>query len=226
MPLNIIIVEDSTLVRKGMVSMVSNMSLQNVTHPMSADEKMPYRVVADVASSKDLLIALKEHNPDMLILDYSLQSDGEETHPLHTLDGQNLIRHIRKTYSTNMLVVSLHHSPVIIRAALEAGANGYISKNANEEVLSQAIQAVMKGDTFVEHNLLKNMLNRSPESAVISPKEIEVLRLIGKGSRLTDIAQRMSLSIKTVSAHKLRAMEKLRIRNDSELYRVITGMAL
>ncbi|QRX82582.1 response regulator transcription factor [Glaciimonas sp. PAMC28666] len=226
MPFNIIIVEDSTLVRKGLVSIINNLPLPDAIQPASSSEPAPYRVVADVASPKELLAALTEHNPDLLMLDYSLQTDGEETHPLHMLDGQNLIRHIRKNFSTNILVVSHHHSPIIIRAALEAGANGYVTKNANEKVLGLAIQAVMKGDTFVEHHLLRTMLHRNPNAAVISPKEIEVLRLMGKGSRLTDIAQRMSLSIKTVSAHKLRAMEKLCIRNDSELYRVITGMAL
>ncbi|MEB0013716.1 response regulator transcription factor [Glaciimonas sp. Gout2] len=225
MPINIIIVEDSTLVRKGLVSIISNFSAPNAS-PQTSTEQTSYNVVADVASPKELLEALKTHNPDLLLLDYSLQTDSTDPHPLHALDGHNLIKHIRKNYSTNILVVSHHHSPIIIRAALEAGANGYISKSANEEVLWQAIQAVIKGDTFVEHHLLKAMLYRNPETAVISPKEIEVLRLMGKGSRLTDIAQCMSLSIKTVSAHKLRAMEKLSIRNDSELYRVIAGMAL
>ena len=226
MSINIVIVEDSTLVRKGLVSIVNNLPSPDGFNTESTGSPGPYTVIADVASPKELFAVLKTDNPDLLILDYSLQTNSDDTHPLHALDGQSLIKHIRKNYSTNILVVSLHHSPIIIRAALEAGATGYLSKSANIDVLAQAIHAVLKGETFVEHHLLKNMLHRNPDAAVISPKELEVLRQMGKGSRLTDIAQYMSLSIKTVSAHKLRAMEKLRIRNDSELYRVITGMAL
>ena len=226
MPINIVIVEDSTLVRKGLVSIVNSLPAPGVFHAVTTGEQAPYRVVADVASAKELFAALATQTVDFVLLDYSLNTDIDDTHPLHSLDGHNLIRYIRKHYDVNIIVVSLHHSPVIIQTALEAGAHGYISKGANEETLGQAIQAVMKGDTFVEHQLLKNMLHRRPETTVVSRKEIEVLRLMGKGNRLTDIAQRMNLSIKTVSAHKMRVMEKLSIRSDSELYRIIYGMAL
>ncbi|MGS0741036.1 LuxR C-terminal-related transcriptional regulator [Glaciimonas sp. GG7] len=226
MPINIVVVEDSILVRKGLVSIINNLQSKGAPHPALSAEPGPYKVIADVASPKELFAVLKDYKPDLLVMDYSLQIDNNDPNRLNTLDGQSLIKYIRKNYSTAILTVSLHHSPIIIRAALEAGSNGYISKSADVEVLSQAINAVLSGDTFVEHHLLKNMLHRNPSETVISPKELEVLRQMGKGCRLTDIAQRMNLSIKTVSAHKLRAMEKLSITNDSELYRVIAGMAL
>lgn len=221
---NIIIVEDSTLVRKGLVSIVNTLPPPN-GYP-SSNSEAPYNVVADVASSKELFQVLATQTADFLLLDYSLNIEAKENHPLHSLDGQNLIKYIRKTYNIKIIVVSMHHSPVIIRSALEAGAHGYVSKGANEEVLGQALQAVSRGDTFVEHHLLKNLLHQGQQSSTISPKEIEVLRLMGKGNRLTDIAQRMNLSIKTVSAHKLRAMDKLNIQSESELYHVISKMAL
>jgi two-component system capsular synthesis response regulator RcsB len=226
MAINIVIVEDSTLVRKGLVSIVNNLPAPGVFSAASSEEQAPYRVMADVANPRELFAVLATQKPDVLLLDYSLNTDAENDHPLHALDGQNLIKHIRKQYDVKVIVVSMHHSPIIIRTALEAGAHGYISKGAREETLGQAIQAVIKGDTFVEHHLLKDVLHRSTKTTVISKKEMEVLRHIGKGSRLTDIAAAMNLSIKTVSAHKLRAMEKLGIRNDLELYRAISGMAL
>ena len=66
------------------------------------------------------------------------------------------------------------------------------------ETLGLAIEAVLKGGTFIEHRLLKSVLHRNPEASAVSPKELEVLRQMGKGLRLTDIAISMNLSIKTV----------------------------
>jgi two-component system capsular synthesis response regulator RcsB len=222
MSTNIVIVEDSTLVRKGLASIVNNLPTPGVFCDVSAGRQPPYRVTADVANSKELFAVLAAQEADLLLLDYSLNTDAGETHPLHTLDGQGLIRYIRKHYDIKVIVVSMHYSPIIIRGALEAGAHGYISKAASEDTLGLAIEAVMKGGTFIEHHLLKSVLHRDREAPVISPKELEVLRQMGKGNRLTDIAVSMSLSIKTVSAHKLRAMEKLGVHSECELYRVIS----
>jgi two-component system capsular synthesis response regulator RcsB len=226
LPINIVIVEDSTLVRKGLVSIVSNLPPPGIFHGISLGRPAPYRVSADVATTKELLAVLAMHEPDLILLDYSLNAEVEDDHPLHALDGQSLIKYIRKYYKIKVIVVSMHHSPIIIRGALEAGAHGYISKAANEEMLGLAIEAVLKGGTFIEHRLLKSVLHRNPEACAVSPKELEVLRQMGKGLRLTDIAVSMNLSIKTVSAHKLRAMEKLGVRSECELYRVIDSLAL
>lgn len=227
MPINIVIVEDSTLVRKGLVSIVNNLPAPGLIHDIAAGRQPCYRVTADAANSRELFAALGQHEADLLLLDYSLNSDiahGGPPHPLHALDGQGLIRYIRKHYDIKVVVVSMHHSPIIIRGALESGAHGYISKDSSAETLGLAIEAVIKGGTFIEHHLLKSVLHRDREARGISPKELEVLRQMSKGSRLTDIAVNMSLSVKTVSAHKLRAMEKLGVHSECELYRVIDYM--
>jgi two-component system capsular synthesis response regulator RcsB len=225
MPINIVIIEDSTLVRKGLVSIVNNLPTPGVFQDVAAGRQPPYRVTADVANPKELFAALATQDADLLLLDYSLNTEACEKHPLHSLDGQGLIRYIRKHYVINVIVVSMHYSPIIIRGALEAGAHGYISKASTGETLGLAIEAVIKGGTFIEHQLLKSVLYGDRDAPTISPKEQEVLRQMGKGSRLTDIAISMSLSIKTVSAHKLRAMEKLGVHNECDLYRVISCMS-
>jgi two-component system capsular synthesis response regulator RcsB len=227
MSANIAIVEDSLLVRKGLVSIVRDLSNRLGTLPSHAGNSPAYRVVADVASPKELLAVLSNTAVDLVLLDYSLNIQDDFVNPIHSIDGHALIKWIRKHYpATHVITVSSHCSPVIIRMALEAGSVGYVSKGATETVLGQAIQAVMGGEVYIEHRFLKDLLNRNPLEVSISPKEMEVLRLICKGFRLTEIARQMNLSIKTVSAHKLRAMEKLGVSSDLELYRLATEMTL
>ena len=227
MPASIAIVEDSLLVRKGLVSIVRELSNRLGGLSGHAAEREAYQVVADVATPKDLLAALASKTIDLVLLDYSLNIQDERGNPIHAIDGHALIKWIRKQYpAIRVITVSSHCSPVIIRMALEAGAMGYVSKGATENVLGQAIQAVMGGEVYIEHRFLKDLVNRNPLEVSISPKEMEVLRLICKGFRLTEIARQMNLSIKTVSAHKLRAMEKLGVNSDLELYRLATEMTL
>lgn len=220
----IIIIEDSTLVRKGLVAIVNNLPRPGLFQDLADASETPYRVIADVSNPKELFAVLAEQQPDLLLVDYSLNMVSDDDHPLHMLDGQRLIKYLRKHYQLKLIVVSVHHAPIIIRGSLEAGAHGFVSKAANEDTLGLAIEIVMKGGTFVEHALLRNVLHRHPDRPPISAREFEVLRQMGKGTRLTDIAVNMHLSIKTVSAHKLRAMEKLGVHNECELYQVIASM--
>ena len=111
---------------------------------------------------------------------------------------------------------------MLIRQALKEGVKSYLSRDINEKTLSQAIATVLKGEIYIESQLV-NMLFRHEMTDIekLSPREIDVLRLICKGLHLKDIAQHMHLSIKTVSAHKIRAMEKLDVQNDCQLYSLI-----
>lgn len=225
MTIKIVIIEDSTLVRKGLVALVKSLHAAAPANIAATSAGKSYEVIADVSSSKDLFEVLSAHTPDILLLDYSLNTQIPENHPLHAMDGHNLIKYILRHYGVKIIVVSSHHSPVIIRASIDAGAHAYISKGANEEVLEQALHAVMKGHTFIEHHLLKSIVHRNTQTTMISPKEMEVLRQLGNGNRLTDIARHMNLSIKTISAHKLRAMKKLEITSESELFQIIRKLS-
>jgi two-component system capsular synthesis response regulator RcsB len=229
MPAQLAIVEDSLLVRKGLVAIVNGLIRRPGGLSGHAHETGEYEVVADVSSAQELQRLLANQPIDLLLLDYSLAADAGniDSHPLHAMDGHALIKWVRKQYpATRIITVSSHCSPIIIRMAFEAGATGYVSKGATEAVLGHAIVAVMKNEVYIEHRFLKDMLNKNPLEVSVSPREMEVLRLISKGFRLTEVARQMHLSIKTVSAHKLRAMEKLGVSSDLELHRLTTVMAL
>lgn len=225
MPSHLVIVEDSLLVRKGLLAIVKGLLEQpgGLSADPHATEK--YEIVADVASARELQSLLAEQPIDLVLLDYSLDTDDLDTSPLHKLDGHALIKWVRKQYpATRIITVSSHSSPVIIRMVFEAGAIGYVSKGATEVILGQAIISAMKNEAYIEPRFLKEMLHKKPLEISVSPREMEVLRLIGKGMRLTDIAQQLHLSVKTVSAHKVHAMEKLGVSSDVELYRLTMAL--
>jgi two-component system capsular synthesis response regulator RcsB len=218
---HIAIVEDQMLVRRGLVSLVDAMS-------RTTGSSSGFRVVADVGSPKELISVLESIKIDVILLEYSLNVGKSDEKPLHAMDGHTLIKWIRSHYpETRIITVSSHSSMAIIHMAISAGSMGYISKGASETALEHAIQSVMNGDAYVERRFLKNILHEPFSTHVaISAREAEVLRLINNGLRPTEIARKMNLSFKTVSAHKLRAMSKLGARSDIELYRLTTEMAL
>ena len=169
MDIKIVIAEESSLIRRGLSSMMQALSL-----PASG---MNQRCVLT----------------------------GEATYP-----------------ALSIILLSPYANAMFIRQALKEGVRSYLSRDINEKTLSQAIATVLKGEIFIESQLV-NMLFRHEMTDIekLSPREIDVLRLICNGLNLKEIAQHMHLSIKTVSAHKIRAMEKLDVQNDCQLYSLI-----
>lgn len=216
MDIKIVIAEESSLIRRGLSSMMQALSL-----PTSG---MNQRCVltGEAASSAELLSLLGQHNPDIVILSYSLTTSFNRS-PLTGMDGLKLLRWLHQTYpALSIILLSPYANTMFIRQALKEGVRSYLSRDINEKTLSQAIATVLKGEIFIESQLV-NMLFRHEMTDIekLSPREIDVLRLICNGLNLKEIAQHMHLSIKTVSAHKIRAMEKLDVQNDCQLYSLI-----
>ncbi|MDV5372149.1 response regulator transcription factor [Enterobacter hormaechei] len=216
MDIKIVIAEESSLIRRGLSSMMPALSL-----PTSG---MNQRCVltGEAASSAELLSLLGQHHPDIVILGYSLTTSLSRP-PLAGMDGLKLLKWLNQTYpAINVILISPYANAMLIRQALKEGVKSYLSRDINEKTLSQAIATVLKGEIYIESQLV-NMLFRHEMTDIekLSPREIDVLRLICKGLHLKDIAQHMHLSIKTVSAHKIRAMEKLDVQNDCQLYSLI-----
>lgn len=216
MDIKIVIAEESSLIRRGLSSMMQPLSL-----PASG---MNQRCVltGEAASSAELLSLLGQHNPDIVILSYSLTTSFNRS-PLTGMDGLKLLKWLHQTYPTlSIILLSPYANAMFIRRALKEGVRSYLSRDINEKTLSQAIATVLKGEIYIESQLV-NMLFRHEMTDIekLSPREIDVLRLICNGLNLKEIAQYMHLSIKTVSAHKIRAMEKLDVQNDYQLYSLI-----
>lgn len=185
---------------------------------------------------------LLQRNPDMLVVGES--SDGEQTIQLFEqlqpdillldlsmpqMDGIECLKEIKSRYpEAKVIALTMHEDQNYIKRAMQAGASAYVHKSAADTDLFKAIEAVQAGDIYLSQHdsklLLHVLLNREQETidnkapyVLLSPREREVLRLVAHGYSLAEVAERLSLSIKTVDTYKLRLMEKLKATKRSEL---------
>ena len=204
MTLRIIIADDHPVVRIGARSVVQASGVGEV--------------VAEASSSQELLALLASHRCDVLVTDYSMP---ESTAP----DGFAMISLIRRRYPTlPVLMLSVSSNLAILRMVREAGVLGLVDKSSSMEELPLAIRCVHRGHSYVSQGL-KERVDAAGSSAIgqgetrpLSPREVEVLRLIGKGMTVKDTAAMHHRSASTISRQKGDAMLKLGLHSDAELF--------
>jgi two-component system, NarL family, response regulator NreC len=172
-------------------------------------------VVADVASMTDALAL--ELQPSVVVTHVDLP-DGA---------GRQVVTTLRRHFaSASVLVLSPMRHPARIQAVIAAGADGYLLRSAEPEDLAQAITAVARGETYLQPSLGVALAQWSSEGTSdaaagvrLSVKEEEVLRLIALGYKNSEIAQQLSVSLRTVETHRGRLSQKLGRRTRAELVR-------
>ena len=212
-PTRIIIADDHPVVMLGVRALLKDRS--------------SLHVVGEATNGGELLALLARQHCDLLITDFSMPYEDD------TSDGLLLLKRLRRDYpSLPIIVLTMIHNPALIRGMLAAGVNGLVGKIAMMKELLLAIGAVMSGRTYV----CESMREYAPEKgskrtqaeaasnpsakdpAVLSEREAEVVRLYVSGFTVTQIAERLHRSVKTVSQQKNDAMRKLGITSNSQLY--------
>jgi len=142
------------------------------------------------------------------------------------MNGLDLIKRIKSDFArVGVLVLTMHAEEQYALRAFKAGANGYVTKDGASAELVAAVRKVAAGGAYVTASLAERVvlqLNGAatlPPLAELSDREIEVLRRIVAGERMTDIAEALYLSVKTVSTHKRRIQDKLRLPTTAALIR-------
>lgn len=180
-----------------------------------------FMVQAEASSPESLMGALQlAPHPEVLLLDLNLGNHGLAA-------GIELIGRLMAAYPRlPILVVSMHNEANIVQRALDAGAKGYVTKDSSLEVLEQALLHLSEGRSFLDPNLVGLLLSNARRSKVgawnasLTQREREVMELLFEGLRVSDIALIMGLSVKTISTHKVRLMEKLNVSNNSDLVKL------
>jgi DNA-binding NarL/FixJ family response regulator len=168
-------------------------------------------VVGEASTAEELLKGLPKHLCDVLLLDLALPGES----------GVRLIPQIKALCPhVRIIVFSMFSEPEYARHALEAGAAGYVLKTASMQDLRDAIRQVLAGHSYLSRPFDEQEINE-PRPAVkrLSPREEQIMQLIGAGKPMRDIAESLALSPKTVATHRARILEKLQLKSSSDLLR-------
>jgi two-component system invasion response regulator UvrY len=195
--IRVLIADDHKIVRDGLKGILS----------AHAD----IEVAAEAASGDEALALVKANDYDVALLDMSMPG----------LSGMDLIKRLKiEKPKLRMLVLSMHGEQQYAVRALKAGASGYLNKDSAAEQLVLALRKIAAGGVHVGEAAAASLVSaeRSPHEA-LSDREFEVLRLLVEGLGPTEIGERLHLSVKTVSTHKTRILEKLCLGSTAELVR-------
>lgn len=189
--ISILLADDHTIVRQGIRSLL--------------EARAHLKVVGEAATGREAVEKVGKLAPDVIIMDISMPQ----------LNGLEATRQIRKLYpNCKVLVLTMHENRESVRQILKAGAQGYVVKKSAATELFDAIEAVHKGNAFFSPVISKFLLDdylheKDIPEPILSPREVEILQLVAEGHGNKEIADMLSLSVKTVEGHKDNIKKKL-----------------
>ena len=197
------IADDHRVFREGMVSILENTG--------------EIKVVAQAQDGKEVMEKLKQVKPELILMDISMgEAGGIETTKLVKVHYPDV----------KVLVLSMHSESSYIVKMLEAGASGYLLKDAGSSELINAIKAVAEGHTYFSSQVSATLVDQlvkgkkpaeRKEGVQLTKREIEVLRLIAEEYSNSEIAEKLFISIRTVDTHRRNLLEKLGLKNTAGL---------
>lgn len=211
--IRVLLVDDQALFREGLRLLLQQMG--------------GFMVLGEAANGKEALIQAQRLQPDVVVMDIAM---GE-------MNGLEATRALRLAgFKAPVLFLTIHDSDNYFFGALEAGASGYVLKDAVGSDLATALRVVHQGGVYlspsvarrlIEHYLSRVALGEEQKSyALLSRREKEILGLIGEGNTYREIAGRLLISINTVQTHRLRLMEKLNLHSRAELMKYAVRLGL
>jgi DNA-binding NarL/FixJ family response regulator len=177
-----------------------------------------YEVVGIVADGRALLAAAEKLRPDLVVVDVGMPQ----------LNGLDATRQIKRLLPTvKVMIVTMNEDSTLVAEAFRAGASGYMLKHSASQELLQAIQEVIKGASYLSPRVTRGAVSallrgdnaESERARELTPRQREVIQLLAEGRSMKEIADTLTISLRTVAAHKYRVMEMLDIRTNADLYR-------
>jgi two-component system invasion response regulator UvrY len=196
--IRVLLVDDHSIVRDGLKRILA--------------ATPDLEVAGEAASGEAALALVKANDYDLAMLDLSMPG----------LSGVDLIKRLKlEKPRLRILVLSMHGEQQYAARALKAGASGYLNKDSASELLLGAVRKIAAGGVHIGEAAAASLLQSGskPAHETLSDREFEVLRLLVDGLGPTEIGERLHLSVKTVSTHKTRILEKLNVKSTAELVR-------
>jgi DNA-binding NarL/FixJ family response regulator len=181
------------------------------------EQHSDFRVVAAVADAAEAVREAERVKPDVAVLDISMPG-------LNGIDATRLLA--AKAPGVGVVILSAHSSPIVVRRAVEAGALGFLGKDASTEELVRAVRAAGAGERYMSQRLAHSLLDarkgagpREDAVEVLTPTERNILKLVTEGKSNYEVAAAIGLSPRTVETYRGRLMRKLGIDNLPTLVR-------
>jgi len=200
--IRLVIADDHTIVREGLRQLLGGDG--------------GFEIVGEARDGAETMQRVRELDFDVLLLDMSMPGRA----------GMDLIRQVRaERPRVRILVLSMHQEHQYAIRAIRAGASGYMTKESASRELAAALRKVASGGAYITPEVAEQLALGAMPSAdalphtTLSDREFQVLRMLVSGKSVSDIAGALTLSVKTVSTHKARLMQKLGVSNTSEMFR-------
>ena len=201
--ISVLLVDDHSLVRRGFRRML--------------EDEADMEVVGEAGNGEDSIKLAKELHPQVVVMDCALPG----------MNGLQATRQIIEDLpDTAVLMLSMHTESTWVRQAIEAGAKGYVLKNAMDLELGAAIRKVAAGETVFDPTVEQRSVLKGERSAALTQRELEVLQMIVDGKSNKEIATALELSANTVAVHRANIMNSLGIHKTAELvvYAIRAGL--
>jgi DNA-binding NarL/FixJ family response regulator len=201
--ISVLLVDDHTLVRRGFRRIL--------------EDEPDIAVAGEASDGAEAVKLAEELQPKVIVMDCAMP-------------GMNGLEATRKIIAKNnqalVLMLSMHPEETLVRQALDAGARGYVLKNAVDLELGAAIRRVANGETVLDSQLKRPEALRGNRHAALTPRELEVLQMIVEGKSNKEIAVALDLSANTVAVHRANMMDALGIHKAAELvvYAIRNGL--
>jgi DNA-binding NarL/FixJ family response regulator len=202
--IKIVIAEDHTILREGLKAL------------LSSDPQ--FDIIGEAVDGREAVRCVEKLGPDLILMDLSMPR----------MSGMEAIREIKNRYpQTRIIALTVHKTDEYLHTTLQAGADGYVLKDATHDELVLAIKNVMKGKSYLSPGVSEKVIEGylegresvMPDSPweTLSPREREVLKLIAEGYKNKEIADDLCISLKTVEKHRANLMKKLDLHNAAAL---------
>jgi DNA-binding NarL/FixJ family response regulator len=200
--IKILIVDDHTLMREGLKQILTSCS--------------DMQVAGEAENGEDALVKVRQQDWDVVLLDMSMPGRS----------GIEVIKQIKEFKpKLPILVLSMHKEEQYAARVLRAGASGYLCKDGAPTLLIHAIRKVASGGVFITQNAAEKMAlglvsnQDAPPHTLLSDREYQIFKLIVEGYSVTESADKLNISVKTISTHKTRIMQKMSMTNTVDLIR-------
>ena len=201
--ISVLLVDDHSLVRRGFRRML--------------EDEPDIHVVGEASDGEEAVKLARSLKPQVVVMDCALPG----------INGLQATRKILQLLpETLILMLSMHTEETWVRQAIDAGARGYMLKNAMDLELSSAIRRIVKGETVLDGQLSKQQALKGERNGGLTPRELEILQLICDGKSNKEIANQLALSANTVAVHRANIMDTLGIHKTAELvvYAIRNGL--